>query len=162
MTEPSLSSSPRVVRLHAAAGALALLCIASFWTSTVVSELFLDTGAIVAVKRAILLAMAVLVPALSATGATGFRLERGRGGALVHVKRRRMPVVAANGLLVLLPSAVFLHHKATAGELAALFMAVQALELAAGAVNLVLLGLNARDGLRLSGRLRGRPRSARA
>lgn len=33
-------------------------------------------------------------------------------------------------------------------------MAVQALELAAGAVNIKLLGLNMRDGLKMKGRLR--------
>jgi len=34
---------------------------------------------------------------------------------------------------------------------------VQALELAAGAVNITLLGLNMRDGLRMKGRLRRQP-----
>jgi hypothetical protein len=34
---------------------------------------------------------------------------------------------------------------------------VQALELAAGATNITLLGLNMRDGLTMKGRLRSRP-----
>jgi hypothetical protein len=65
-------------------------------------------------------------------------------------------------MLVLLPSAVFLSRKAGAGEIDALFLAVQALELVAGLVNVTLLTLNARDGLRLSGRLRRGSRPARA
>ena len=63
-----------------------------------------------------------------------------------------MPVIALNGLLVLLPSAFYLNAKAQAGEFDALFYGVQALELLAGAINLTLMGLNLRDGLRLAGR----------
>jgi hypothetical protein len=43
---------------------------------------------------------------------------------------------------------------ANARRFDALFYAVQALELAAGAVNIALLSLNMRDGLRMTGRLR--------
>lgn len=65
-----------------------------------------------------------------------------------------MPFIAANGLLILVPSALFLASKASAGTTDASFYAVQAVELTAGAVNLVLLGLNLRDGLKMTGRLR--------
>jgi hypothetical protein len=65
-----------------------------------------------------------------------------------------MPLIAANGLLVLIPSALFLASKASAGEFDTAFYAVQAIELAAGAANIMLLGLNMRDGLKMSGRLR--------
>jgi hypothetical protein len=91
----------------------------------------------------------ILVPALAATGGSGFTLARERSGALVERKRRRMAFIAANGLLVLVPSALFLSFKAQAGGLDDAFFGVQALELLAGAVNLVLLGLNLRDGRRL-------------
>jgi hypothetical protein len=47
--------------------------------------------------------------------------------------------------------ALFLAYKATAVEFDASFYAVQALELAAGAVNITLLGFNLRDGLRMKG-----------
>jgi len=43
---------------------------------------------------------------------------------------------------------------AAAGEFNTAFYAVQALELVAGAANLTLMGMNIRDGLTLSGRLR--------
>jgi hypothetical protein len=84
-------------------------------------------------------------------------LGRQRSGRLVEVKKRRMQVVAADGLLVLLPSAVALASMANAGRFDALFYAVQGLELVAGAVNVVLYCLNMRDGLRLAGRLSARP-----
>ncbi|MFB4203411.1 hypothetical protein KBTX_02129 [wastewater metagenome] len=141
-------------RVHAGAGVLALALIAIFWMSTVISELWLGEAAVVRVKTDILWAMTVLIPALMATAASGSRMARGRGGALLGRKRRRMPVIAANGVLVLVPCAVFLQMRASVGMLDGTFFAVQALELLAGAVNLTLMGLNMRDGLRLAGRPR--------
>jgi hypothetical protein len=140
-------------KLHALFGSVALLCIVGFWTSTVVSELLLGQASVVAVKNAVLAGMWVLIPAMAATGGSGFSLARGRRGRLVDAKGRRMKAVAANGLLVLLPSAFLLASWANAGRFDGAFYALQGLELVAGAVNVTLLALNMRDGLRLSGRL---------
>jgi hypothetical protein len=129
------------------------LCIVTFWASTVVSELFLDQASVVAVKNAVLTGMWVLIPAMAATGGSGFSLARSRRGRLVDVKGRRMKGVAANGLLVLLPSAYVLASWANAGRFDGAFYALQGLELVAGAINITLLVLNLRDGLRLTGRL---------
>lgn len=142
--------------VHPVAGVLALLCIVSFWLSTALTELFGSTEAIQAVKTAIPWGFLVLVPALAATGGSGFALSQGRRGGLVGTKIRRMPWIAANGVLVLIPAALFLAHKARAAEFDAVFYAVQVVELVAGAVNIALLGLNMRDGLRMKGRLRRR------
>ena len=68
-----------------------------------------------------------------------------------------MPFIAANGILVLIPAALFLASKAKAGEFDTAFYAVQALELLAGPVNITLLSLNMRDGLKMKGWLRPRP-----
>ena len=65
-----------------------------------------------------------------------------------------MPIIAANGILVLAPAAMFLAAKAAADEFDASFCAVQAIELLAGPVNFALLGFNMRDGLKLTGRFR--------
>lgn len=140
-------------KLHGIFGAMALLCIATFWLSTVVSELFLTQASVVAVKNAVLTGMWLLIPAMAATGGSGFSLAKGRGGRLVDVKMRRMKGVAANGLLVLLPSAFVLASWANAGRFDGAFYALQGVELLAGAVNITLLLLNMRDGLRLTGRL---------
>ena len=64
-----------------------------------------------------------------------------------------MPIIAANGVLILIPSALFLAAKARTGEFDTSFDLVQALELGAGVTNIMLLGLNLRDGLRLTGRI---------
>ena len=65
-----------------------------------------------------------------------------------------MPIIAANGVLILIPSALFLAANAKAGDFDATFYAVQMVELAAGAVNLWLLTKNALDGRKLTARRR--------
>jgi hypothetical protein len=146
-------------RLHALAGTIGLVTIAVFWIGTVAAELAGDPAAIAAVKRGILWGLLLLVPAMAAVGASGVRLARGRSGPRLAAKRRRMPVIAANAL-ILVPCAVVLDARAAAGVFDSWFFGVQALELAAGAGNLALMGLNLRDGLRVTGRLgvrRARP-----
>jgi hypothetical protein len=142
--------------VHPLAGAVAILTIAAFWLSTALSELFASEAIVTAVKTAIPWGFLLLVPALAATGGSGFALARGRRAALIGAKMKRMPLIAANGMLVLIPSALFLASKARAGEFDGGFYAVQALELAAGAANLTLMGLNMRDGLKMKGWLRRR------
>jgi hypothetical protein len=143
--------------IHPVAGMLALLTIATFWLSTALSELFASQATVTMVKTAIPWGFLLLVPALMAAGGSGFALAKGRRAGLVGAKLRRMPLIAANGILVLIPSALFLASKARSAEFDTSFYAVQALELAAGAANIALLGLNMRDGLRMRGRLRRRP-----
>lgn len=139
---------------HPVAGAIALATIATFWISTVLAELFGSQATIVATKSAIPWGFLLLIPSLAVTGATGLSLSRGAKAGLIGKKLRRMPIIAANGLLVLIPSALFLASRAQAGQFDTGFYVVQALELAAGAANLTLLGLNMRDGLKMKGRLR--------
>lgn len=141
--------------LHPLAGLLALATIASFWSATVLAELFGSAATIATVKTAILWGFLLLIPALAATGASGFAQARGATGGAIGVKRKRMPIIAANGLLVLVPSAVFLATRARAGDFGAEFALVQAIELIAGAVNLRLLWLNLRDGRRMTAARRG-------
>ncbi|MBW7901731.1 MAG: hypothetical protein H3C26_09655 [Rhodocyclaceae bacterium] len=136
-------------RIHALAGLLAMLTIAAFWLSTLISELFLSVQAVVWVKQAIALGLFVLIPLLMVTGGSGFALGRNNGHPAIRQKRHRMPFIAMNGLLILVPAALCLSWKARAGAFDGWFYSVQALELLAGAANLLLMGLNARDGMRL-------------
>jgi hypothetical protein len=139
--------------LHPIAGALGLACIATFWTTTVAVELFGGPAAILAVKTAILWGLLVLVPSMAIVGATGFRLAGRSTEPRIARKRRRMPLIALNGLLVLVPCAVFLQLRAAQGDFGAGFAVVQGVELLAGAANLALMSLNMRDGLSLTGRI---------
>lgn len=137
--------------VHPLAGGLALITIATFWLSTAFSELFASPAAVTVVKTAIPWGFLVLIPALAAAGGSGLALAKGRRAGLIGVKIKRMPFIAANGILVLIPSALFLASKARAGEFDTAFYAVQALELMAGATNITLLGRNLRDGLKMKG-----------
>lgn len=143
--------------IHPVAGVLAILTIATFWLSTALTELFASQAVVIVVKTAIPWGFLLLIPALAAAGGSGFALAKGRRGGLIGAKIKRMPLIAANGILILIPSALFLASKARAAEFDTIFYAVQALELVAGAVNIMLLGLNIRDGLKMKGRLRRMP-----
>ena len=144
--------------IHPVAGALAIVTIATFWISTALSEAFGSHATVTTVKTLIPWGFVILIPALAAAGGSGFVLSKGRRAGLVGAKARRMPFIAANGILVLIPAALFLAAKARDGAFDGAYWAVQGLELAAGATNLFLLGLNMRDGFKLKGRLRRRVR----
>ena len=141
--------------VHPVAGMIAILTIATFWLSTAISELFLSEAAVVAVKTAIPWGFFILIPALAATGGSGFVWSKGQRQGLVGTKLKRMPFIAANGILILIPAALFLASKARAGEFDTTFYVVQALELIAGATNITLLGLQMRDGMKLTKWRRG-------
>ncbi|MBR0813285.1 MULTISPECIES: hypothetical protein [Bradyrhizobium] len=140
--------------IHPLAGTVALTMIATFWLSTALTELFATQASVAMVKTAIPWGFLLLVPALAVTGGSGFFLAKGRRAGLIGAKIKRMPVIAGNGILVLIPAALFLASKAKAAEFDTTFYVVQTLELFAGAMNIVLLGLNMRDGFKMKGRFR--------
>ena len=146
----------RLPALHKVSGIAGMLLIAAFWTSTAVSELFMTHADIAMVKTAILIAIPFLVVSMATAGATGARLAGEKPTPWARRKQKRMMVAAANGMLVLVPAAIFLWWKTNAGAFDTAFYAVQAIELVARPVNLVLLGLNARDGMRLASAKRAR------
>jgi hypothetical protein len=99
---------------------------------------------------------------MAMVGGSGFSLAAGRVGPVVEIKKKRMRLIAANGILVMLPSAIWLYYSAAGGEFGTPFMIVQGIELAGGLTQFYLLARNFRDGLRLSGRLRRRPAISRS
>lgn len=148
---------PKII--HRVASVMAPLCIVLFWTSTVLAELFGSHATVAHVKSCIVApGLWILIPSLAAAGTSGRFMARSRRGSLVRSKQRRMRFIAINGLLVLVPCALILHRMAAAGCFWGLFYVVQSIELIAGPINLVLLALNARDGLRMTGRLRASPK----
>jgi hypothetical protein len=79
-----------------------------------------------------------------------WRLSRGRLG---HQERR-------SKLWAPVPCAIAFNRWAAAGTFDTAFYVVQVVELVAGAINFVLMGLNVRDGLRMAGRLRPAKRAS--
>lgn len=135
--------------IHGTAAALALGSVALFWTTTLAVELAGAAAQIALVKHGIAWGLLILVPAMITAAASGRALGGASPRGLAGKKLRRMRVIAALGLLVLVPAALLLARWAQAGRFDTAFVAVQAVELVAGAVNLSLLSLNFRDGLRL-------------
>lgn len=136
--------------LHKIAAILATASITIFWLSTIISELFLSHAAITTVKTCILYGLFILIPSMAVAGGTGFKLAKGRRGGVLGAKAKRMPIIAANGILILVPAAFFLASKASGNDFDTLFYSVQGIELLAGATNLTLLAANIRDGRRMT------------
>lgn len=141
-------------RIHAIAGGIGFVMILMFWTSTVISEVFASHETIASVKAWILNGMLLLIPAMAVAGGSGMSLGRRRKDPLTRAKKKRMPLIALNGMVILVPAAWFLAGKAAAGAFDTVFYVVQGIELLAGAANLTMMGLNIRDGLRMTGRLK--------
>ncbi len=142
------------IKIHLVAAIVATLCIASFFTASILVELLGSEASIFTVKNLIVTpGLFILIPALAITGGTGFACAKNRKGRLINGKKKRMPFIAANGLLILLPCAIFLNHWASVGIYDTKFYIVQGFELLAGAINLILMSMNMRDGLRMTGKL---------
>lgn len=139
--------------VHPVAGVIAFLTIICFWSATVISEMLGDPALILIVKQSIIWGLVLLIPAMAIAGASGTHRGGGRTGGLLTRKKKRMPFIAFNGLVILVPSAFFLVSKAQAGAFDTSFVAVQILELVAGGTNILLLWLNILDGFKMSGRL---------
>ena len=99
--------------IHLVAGAVA---VAIFWFSTALTELFASHAVVTLVITPIPRGLLLLVPALMAVGGSGFALAKGRRAGLVGAKIKRMPLIAANGILFLIPSALFLAFEPRAAE----------------------------------------------
>lgn len=144
------------VRIHVFVSIVATLCILTFFTSTIIVELFASHELITKVKNLTLVpGLFILIPAMAMTGGTGLALSKQTKGPLVDRKKKRMPFIAANGVLVLIPAAFFLAKWSSDGAFDTRFYIVQGIELLVGIVNLSLMGLNIRDGLKVSAQFEG-------
>ncbi|MBV7435367.1 hypothetical protein KRX19_10050 [Cardiobacteriaceae bacterium TAE3-ERU3] len=135
--------------IHVGAAVLATLGIATFWLSTITAELFMSHDSIATVKMLICCAMFIFIPTMAITGATGMKMGAKSPHPNIVRKRKRMPIIALNGLLVLLPCAIYLNHLASAGQFTTTFYVVQIIEIIAGATNLTMMILSMRDGITL-------------
>ncbi|MBU2710723.1 hypothetical protein [Zooshikella harenae] len=141
--------------IHRYAGIVSFLCIATFFSSTVLAELFGSFEIIAKVKNLIVWpGLLILVPAMALTGGSGFSLSKSRKGRLIQQKQKKMRFIGANGILVLIPCALVLNHLAAMEAYDVFFYIVQGIELLSGAINLTLLSLNIRDGMKMKGRFR--------
>lgn len=138
-------------RIHVAAALTGFFAILTFWLSTISVELLGTETQIAFIKEAIAFGLFLLVPALAVAGASGAYMGRGSTDLRILAKKHRMPFIAANGVLILVPAVIYLDRLASRGDFGATFLTVQSIELVAGLVNLMLMSLNIRDGMRLTG-----------
>lgn len=141
---------PQINRVHAVSGGLAILIISTFLVATLVAELSGDPPFIATVKQTIAYGLLVLVPTMATIGLSGTRLASTSTAPIIQRKRRSMAFIAANGLLVLVPCALILAWLATSGAFGLAFYLVQGVELVAGLLNITLLVLSARLGMRMT------------
>ena len=84
-----------------------------------------------------------------ATGLTANKLYPGILKGQFKIKQIRLKIAAANGVLILLPAAIVLARWSELSEFGVLYWTVQALEIIVGLINITMIGLNIRDGIRL-------------
>ena len=132
---------------------MATLCIITFLLSTLSVEIFGSLESVAKIKSMIVSpGLFILIPAMVIAGATGFSLSKGRKGKLVEAKKKRMPIIALNGLIVLVPAAITLNNWAAVGSFDQVFYSVQVLEVIAGTVNATLMIKSILDGRKLTRR----------
>ena len=140
-------------KIHKIASLVATVCIATFFTSTLLVEVFGSEEMVAFVKSLIVMpGIFILIPAMAITGATGFALAKERKGRVVEAKRKRMPIIALIGMFILLPAAIYLNSWAAEGMFDTKFYMLQVIELVAGAINLTLMIRSMRDGQKLVGK----------
>ena len=140
-----------VYKAHKVFAIVAFVTIVIFWTSTVIAELFFDYESISIIKSLIVCpGLFVLVPSIVITAVTGNIIaKKSKKVELIAIKKKRMPVIAAMGAIVLLPSAIYLDILVSQQLFNVQFYIVQGLELVAGATNITLMFLNIRDSKRI-------------
>ena len=140
-------------RIHKTASLVATVCITTFFTSTLLVEVFGSEDMVAFVKSLIVMpGIFILIPAMAITGATGFVLAKERKGRVVEAKRKRMPIIALIGMFILLPAAIYLNSWAAEGMFDTKFYILQAIELVAGAINLTLMIKSMKDGRKIVGK----------
>lgn len=134
-------------KIHSFFALFSFLIILSFWSSTLIVELFYDYNKIALIKSIIVFpGLYVLIPAIMITAISGNILAKSSTNIkLIKIKKRRMPFIALIGLFIMLPSAIYLDYLASLKLFTSTFYTVQGIELIGGGINLSLMFLNIRD-----------------
>jgi hypothetical protein len=133
---------------HPLAARVTLGLFALIWGSAVAAGLFADTELMVFIKEGAVWALFLLVPAAMLTAATGLRLGYGRPGPITERKRRRLRLIVALSVVVVLPATLALDALVQQGQAGSLlFLVLQGVELVAGLLTLGLMVVSVRDGL---------------
>lgn len=139
-------------QVHRLAGTAALLLAFSFLSATAYAELMHDPALIYRVKKFIVLTIPLMLVLMPLSALSGRKMAGKSRNPIIKRKSRRLRFIAINGIMLVL-LAILLYLKAAGRNFDTGFWVLQALELMLGALNIVLLALMARDGMKLSGRI---------
>lgn len=140
-----------IVKAHIIATAIAVLTIGCFFSFSLIAEINGNHEFIKQVKTGILYCLPILVLTMPILGITGKQLAGKSQNPIVAIKMKRMKLVAFNGI-ILVSLAIYLFYRATDNRIDKTFLLVQIIELIFGTINLTLIGLNIKAGMKLSGR----------
>jgi hypothetical protein len=139
-----------LVRTHLAVAVGALALITTFLVSSAVTELIGNAGDVHSLRQWIVFGLPALIACLATAALSGRRLARNSRAKVIRRKQRRMQIVAATGIAVLVPCALILDGLTSGASAGSAVTALEITEIVAGALNLALLVLNFRDGRGLS------------
>ncbi len=134
-------------KVHKFFAIVSFATIVTFWTSTLIVELFFDYKSVASLKSLIVCpGLFILIPSIIITAITGNIIaKKSNKKDLIEKKKKRMPIIAIMGAVILLPSAIYLDIRASQQLFDTQFYIVQVLEVMAGGVNIILISLNIRD-----------------
>lgn len=141
----------KIVRIHIFATIIAMLTISSFFSFSLIAELMGDHLFIQRVKTVILYALPILIISMPMLAVSGKKLAGNSKNPLITKKMKRMKFIAFNGF-ILISLAIYLYYHTNYKVIDNTFLYFQIAELLFGAINLSLMGMNVKDGLKLSGR----------
>lgn len=142
-----------ILKAHFIATIIAGLTIVTFFSLSLLAEIRADIEFIKAVKTFILYALPIMVIAMPMLKITGDKLAGRSINPIILAKKRRMKFMIVNGVgLIIL--AVFLYYHSHFQTIDHVFLIAQIAELALGLCNLVLIALNTKSGIQLSGKLK--------
>ncbi|MDF9800169.1 hypothetical protein OKW21_005432 [Catalinimonas alkaloidigena] len=136
-------------QIHCIMAVLAMLTIVSFFASSLVAELSGNEAIIIKVKTYIFYALLLMIIFMPALGLSGKLLAGKSHHLLIQQKMRRVKLIVLNGI-VLVSLAILLYIRASNANIDDIFQALQLTELLLGGMNIYLMSLMIRDGLKLS------------
>lgn len=142
-----------LIKIHIAASIIAVITIGSFFSFSLIAEIMGSDLFIKQVKTGILYGLPILIIAMPMLALSGKKLARNSKNLILAKKTKRMKLIAINGI-ILISLAVYLYYHATYRSIDIRFLIVQIAELSIGFINLLLITMNIRAGIKLSGRKR--------
>ncbi len=142
-----------IVRIHLTANIAGAILIIVFFVLSLIAEIHGNENFIKQVKEGILYSLPLLIFTMASLNFSGRKLATGLNNSMIAVKQKRMKFVLINGIFLTFIAA-FLYHRAFYVGIDKTFFAAQIVEFILGLTNLLLIALNAKDGFRLSGRIK--------